>query len=479
MDFLEGKGLYDCYLLLNNGSISCVELTKYYFKKAQKNLNNAFLNLNENALELASVVDQEIANNGITSFVQGLPYNIKDLFLVEGMETTANSKILENYFPSTSAFIYQELERRGALLIGKTSCDEFGMGSTNEYVINEPVTNPNSKDYVSGGSSGGVAASVMEGSSAFGIGSDTGGSARIPASFCGAVGFKPSYGLLSRSGLIAHASSLDTPAPIARNPLDIACILESISNTDPQDSTQTGVNHWQLVQKILATTPTFMESKRIGYCPTHIESCEPPVRKKLQETIELLRKMKVNLVELTADIGDESLSVYHIISSSEASSNLSRFTGVFQTQDGRDLSIFRSENFGEEVKRRIIAGTFCLSTKNKDDYFIKASKVRRLIVNQYARFFEKVDFLFLPTVAHLTPKIGELKDSSMDVYSIDRFTVDANLTGYPAISIPCLQSDNELPVGFQLMAAYREDEKLLQAAHAFDLYSLMQRSQGE
>ncbi|MBU1599633.1 Asp-tRNA(Asn)/Glu-tRNA(Gln) amidotransferase subunit GatA [bacterium] len=396
----------------------------------------------------------------------GIPISIKDNICTKGIPTTCGSKILTGFIPPYDATVISKLKASGAIIIGKTNMDEFAMGSSTENSYFGPTKNPYNLDYVPGGSSGGSAASVASDETILSIGSDTGGSIRQPASFCGVVGLKPTYGLVSRYGLIAFASSLDQIGPITKDVEDCALLLDIIAGYDPKDSTS-----------INASKPFYKESLKessafkIGIPKEYFEGVSEEIRGVLERC---LKDIKMNISEVSLPHSEYCIPTYYIIAPSEASSNLARYDGVqygLRVEGENLIDMYqrtRTEGFGDEVKRRIMLGTYSLSAGYYDAYYLKAQKVRRLIKQDFDEAFKKVDLLITPTSPTPPFRLGEKIDSPLTMYLSDILTVSANLAGIPGISIPCGLSKEGLPIGLQILGRALSEEKILNLAYQLE-----------
>ena len=443
--------------------ITATELIKGYFQTIDEKDNQikAFLTLTkDSALEQAKKVDEKIKEGKEINVLEGIPYAIKDNMLVKGVKATAGSKILENYTASFDATVIKKLKKQGAILLGKTNMDEFAMGSSTENSAFFTTKNPHDLERVPGGSSGGSAASVASKMSVFALGSDTGGSIRQPAGFCGVVGFKPSYGAVSRYGLIAMASSLDIIGPFAENVEDAEIIFKSIAGKDSMDSTSQDIsvdtNKTQNIQNTVFGLPKEYFQ----------EGLDDKIKKTIEEVIEKIKSQGATIKEVSLPSTSYALPCYYIIMPAEASSNLARFDGIRYSSinDYSNLhDIYfktRGEGFGEEVRRRIVLGTYVLSSGYYDAYYKKAQQVRRLIAKEFDEVFKEVDFLITPTSPTFPFKIGERADDPLSMYLSDIFTVGANIAGIPAINLPCGKEDN-LPINMQIIGPYLSDFSLL------------------
>lgn len=463
--------------LLESKKISSLEITQECLAKTNAG-NNSFISvLSDLSLEDAKKSDERRSQNKVYSRLDGIPYSLKDLFVTKNIRTTAGSKILYNYIPPFDGHVAQKFKEAGSILVGKVGCDEFGMGSTNECTPYGAVLNPLNKAFVAGGSSGGSAASVAEGSSYFSIGTDTGGSVRLPANFCGLVGFKPSYGRVSRFGQIAYGSSLDQASPMARSVSDISLLMEILSVKDSKDSTQATHSLMKTFENLKKINPDFIKNKKIGFDPSFIDSCSSEIKKSLQLALDNFSKMGAHISEVSLPHLKHCVSVYYIIATAEASANLARYDGIHYgfraKKEGANLldtyRDSRTEGFGDEVKKRILLGTYSLSSGYQDEYFAKACKVRRLIFNDFQNAFKNVDILFSPVCATSAFELGKGAMDPIQMYMNDLYTIPVNLAGLPAIALPFGQDQNQMPTGFQLIGNYFKDESVLEFARAFEM----------
>lgn len=436
---------------------------------------NAFLEVDEKkALDRARQLEVKDLKN---KKLFGVPLAIKDNFLVSGWQCTAGSKILEGYRSPYTATTVERLEAEGAVVIGKVNCDEFAMGSSNETSHFGVCRNPWDEERVPGGSSGGSAAAVAASMCPVSLGTDTGGSIRQPASLCGLVGLKPSYGRVSRYGIVAYASSLDQVGPFSRNVWDSARLLEVMAGFDPKDATtsQSEVpSYSQLLEKREAKDLTF------GIFPQWLEGVDPEVKKAFDASVESFRSQGAKIVEVDLPHAKLALSVYYLIAPSEASSNLARYDGVhygFRSKDFKDsetlYSYSRGQGFGKEVKLRIMLGTYALSAGYYDAFYVKATQVRKLIQSDFEKAFEKCDLLLTPTSPTTAFKVGEKLDDPLKMYLSDVFTLPVNLAGLPGISVPCGFDKAGLPIGLQMIGRSFEETRIFQAARIFE------KNQGE
>ncbi len=427
----------------------------------------------EVARERAAAVDDHASTGAPQSDVAGIPIALKDVLATNGIRTTCGSKILETYVPPYDCTAWTRLSGAGAVLIGKTNCDEFAMGSSNENSAFGPVHNPWDLDAVPGGSSGGSAAAVAAGEAVWALGTDTGGSVRQPASLCGVVGLKPTYGLISRYGLIAFASSLDTVGTFTRSVRDAAVLLGAMAGKDPRDATSLDAE----IPDYLDGVERDITGLRVGVIDgTFGDGVEVDVRDAVRASVDHFTALGAEVGEVALPHADHALSAYYLIAPSEASSNLARYDGVrygFRAEgDHADsiamMSATRGQGFGPEVKRRIMLGTYALSAGYYDAYYGQAQKVRTLIIRDYEAAFARFDVLVSPTSPTTAFRIGERVDDPMAMYLSDVFTIPANLAGVPAISVPCGLDSRGLPIGVQLTGPVLAEPTLFRAAHALE-----------
>ena len=458
------------------GTISAVEACKVTLERMSS--ANAALNAfnhvaADRALERAAAVDRQRAAGDPLGPLAGVPIALKDNMCVRGMRTTASSKILDRFIPPYDATIVTRLERAGAVIVGKTNCDEFAMGSSNENSAYGPVRNPWNLGTTPGGSSGGSAAAVASRCVPLALGSDTGGSIRQPASFCGVVGLKPTYGRVSRYGLLAFASSLDQIGPFARTVGDAALTLSAIAGHDPCDSTSSPAE----VPDYEAALTGDVRGVRIGVPRAFVtDGVDESVRKAFDHALDTLRDRGATLVDIDLAHARLAIPVYYLICTAEASSNLARYDGVkygYRSPAGSDASLramyskTRDEGFGAEVKRRIMLGTYVLSAGYYDAFYLKAQQVRTLLRRDYEQAFNSVDVVTMPTSPILPFRLGEKTDDPLQMYLADIFTVSVNLAGLPGVSIPCGFADG-LPIGFQLIGRMFDEATILRVADAFE-----------
>jgi aspartyl-tRNA(Asn)/glutamyl-tRNA(Gln) amidotransferase subunit A len=474
--FSEIKELHE---KLKKKEISATELTKYYLERINKHNPelNAFLTVaNEQASKRAEEADRIIATEGEFGALTGIPFGTKDLFVTEGIRTTASSKILENFMPPYTATAITKLESEKAIDLGKTNLDEFAHGSSTETSAYGPSHNPWDPTRIPGGSSGGSAAAVAAGLVPFAMATETGGSIRQPASLCGISGWKPTYGRVSRYGVISMTSSNDSPGAIARTVYDLAMIAEFISGHDEKDATTADVP----VPAYSKNLRTDLKGMRIGVPKEYfIDGMEADVSARINEAIEELRKLGAEIVEVSLPLTKYGSLVYAVVTPSEVSANLARFDGIrygHQTDEAKDLAEIyaksRAEGFGDEAKRRIMTGTYALSAGYYDAYYRKAQKVRRLLVNEFAEVFKQVDALVCASVPSVAPKIGTAKDNPLFGYIADQLNIPASMAGLPALSVPAgfgKAGDDEvmLPVGLQIIGAQWQEQKVFDIGHAF------------
>lgn len=459
---------------LESKAISARELTAEFYSRIEKRNRelNAFLTLSpERAYAQADRVDRMRAEGKALPSLAGVPVAIKDVISTKGIRTTCASRILEHYIPPYDATAVARLEDAGAVILGKTNCDEFAMGSSNENSAYGPVRNPAALERVPGGSSGGSAAAVAAQLAVAALGTDTGGSIRQPGALCGIPAMMPTYGRVSRYGLIAFASSLDRIGPFATTTADIAALMAVISGRDDNDSTSASVP----VPNFSVEMQGPVKEVRIGI-PTEYfgDGMDSEVRKSVESGIEVLKRLGCRTVSLSMPHTDYAIATYYIIANAEASSNLARFDGVRYglRVEGNNLRQMyaetRGRGFGAEVKRRIMLGTYVLSSGYYDAYYLRAQRVRGLITRDFTAAFEKVDVIVTPTSPSPAFRIGERVDDPLKMYLSDIYTVTGDLAGVPAISIPCGSTSNGLPIGLQIFAPPFAEARILQLAQAFE-----------
>ena len=454
---------------LKNRDFSSIELTQHYLKRIDCSDLNAFITVtDELALSQARAADAKLAS-GSGSVLTGIPYAHKDIFCTKGVKTSAGSKILDPFISPYDATLTHKLNMEGMVMLGKTNMDEFAMGSSNENSYYGPVKNPWDRKKVPGGSSGGSAAAVAARLSAFATGTDTGGSIRQPASLCGITGLKPTYGRISRYGMIAYASSLDQAGPITQSAEDAALVLNAMAGFDDKDSTSVNKD----VPDYTENLNNSIKGLKIGIPKEYFsEGLDDGIAKVILQSIKEFESMGATVEEVSLPNSAYAVPTYYIVAPCECSSNLSRLDGVrygYRCDNPEDLNDLylrsRSEGFGEEVKRRIMIGTYALSAGYYDAYYLKAQKVRHLISEDFKKAFQKVDVIMGPVSPTTAFEIGAIKDS-VSMYLADIYTLSVNLAGLPGISIPVGFSNN-LPVGLQMIGNYWSEEILLNTAHLF------------
>jgi len=461
--------------LLKNKEISSVELTKDVLERigAVDDKIGAYITVTDKvALEMAEQADKKISNSEAFPLT-GIPIAIKDLICTQGIRTTCASKILETFVPAYDAFVVRKLKDQGAIIVGKTNMDEFAMGSSTENSGFQLTRNPWDLKRIPGGSSGGSAAAVISDMCIGALGSDTGGSIRQPASHCGIVGMKPTYGRVSRFGLVAFASSFDQIGPMTKNVEDCAILMNAISGYDKNDSTSVPVD----VPDYTARMPQTIKGLKVGVPAEYIqaEGMDEEVKKAVENAIQIIQDLGAERVEISMPHAPYAVAAYYIITPSEASSNLARYDGVkygLRDKDKTDLmDMYRStrlKGFGPEVQRRIILGTYALSAGYYDAYYKKASQVRTLIARDFQKAFDACDVIVSPVAPTPAFEIGEKCDDPLTMYLSDIFTLSANLAGIPGMSVPCGLSSHNLPVGLQLLGNHFEESKLIQVGYQFE-----------
>jgi len=467
--------LLDASRAIREKRISSRELTKILLERIDSHnpaLNAYITVLHERALAEASARDGEMARGTVRGPLHGVPVGLKDIFCTKGIRTTCGSRILHNFDPPYDATVTRKILSAGAVLLGKQNMDEFAMGSSTETSFFGPTRNPWAPDRAPGGSSGGTAAAVAAGLCYAGVGTDTGGSIRQPASLCGVVGMKPTYGRVSRYGMIAFASSLDQAGPVTRSVDDAAAMLSVIAGHDPSDSTSVDLP----VPDFPAAARREVRGLRIGlpreYFPGGLD---PSVKGSMEQAVRALSAAGAEPVEISLPHTEYALATYYIIAPAEASSNLARYDGVrygYRAEGAKGLiemmSRSRSEGFGAEVQRRIMIGTYALSAGYYDAFYGKAQKVRTLLRRDFTEAFAKVDLVLTPTSPTPAFRLGEKVDDPLTMYLSDIFTIPCNLAGIPGISVPCGRSPEGLPIGVQLLGRHFDEETLLAAAGAVE-----------
>lgn len=458
---------------LQAGELSCEALTKAYLDKinAQNPILNAYVKVTEDqAMAAAKAVDAKIAKGEKIGLLEGIPMSLKDNMSTFGIETTCCSKILEGYTPIYDATVWQILKEQGAVLLGKTNMDEFAMGSSSENSVFGGSKNPYNVDHVAGGSSGGAATATAAALAVYSLGSDTGGSIRQPAAFCGLVGLKPTYGAVSRYGLIAYASSFDQIGPLTETVEDTAIVYDAIAQYDPMDSTSVGAK-----EKTVDTLQKDIKGMKIGIAKEYFEGIGGDVKQALDAAIQTYRSLGAEIVELSLPELKIALPVYYILACAEASSNLGRYDSIrygYRTPHYEGINDMicktRSEGFGAEVKRRILLGTYVLSSGYYDAYYKKAQNLRGTIIKGFERCFEQCDVMLSPTVPMTAFPFGFTGQDPVETYLTDICTVPMNIAGLPAVSIPCGKDQKGMPIGMQLIGDRFEEAKILNAAWQFE-----------
>ena len=460
--------------MLSSKEVSCIELTNQYLAEIEKCNGelNAYINVTtEIALQQAEKVDAKIAKGDKIGILEGVPMTLKDNLSTKGIETTCCSKILTGYKPIYNATVWENLQSKGAVLLGKTNLDEFAMGSSCETSYFGGATNPHNTNHCAGGSSGGGASAVSGNIAPYALGSDTGGSIRQPASFCGIVGLKPTYGSVSRYGLIAYASSLDQIGPITKTVQDASIVFDAISDYDPMDSTCQGRQNGVTFD----TINNDIKGMKIGIVREYMDGIKDEVNDAILKAIKVYESLGAEIIYFDMPVIKFALPVYYIIACAEASSNLGRYDGIrygYKAQHYNGIHDMicrtRSEGFGEEVKRRILLGTYVLSAGYYDAYYKKAQKLRGTIVNAFNSAFEKCDFILAPTVPMTAFEIGKAVSDPIETYLTDICTVPVNIAGLPSISVPCGYNKEGMPIGMQLIGNKFDEAKILNAANAYE-----------
>lgn len=471
---LYKKTAHELHELLESKEISAAELTKNIFERIDEKESTigAYLEITREVAETkAKEVDEKISRGEKISPLEGIPCAIKDNICTKGIKTTCASKILENFVPPYDATVVKKLAAQNVVVTGKTNLDEFAMGGSTENSGFHPTKNPHDVERVPGGSSGGSAAAVAAGEAIFALGSDTGGSIRQPASFCGVVGLKPTYGRVSRYGLVAYASSLDQIGPVARDVTDCALILNAIAGKDESDSTSAAAKVPDFTESLKAD----VKNLKIGLPKEYfVEGIDPEVEKSVRAAAKVFENLGAEISEISLPHTEFAISTYYLIAPAEAATNLERYDGVSYGArvDGADvvemMTNTRTEKFGEEVKRRILIGNYALSAGYYDAYYLKALKVRTLIQKDFTDAFKNVDVIIAPTAPTPAYKIGEMISDPLKMYLQDICTVPLNLAGLPGISVPCGFTEKNLPIGFQLIGKALDEETILRAAFTYE-----------
>lgn len=479
---MHNQTLADLSRALQRGELSSVELTQHYLDRIKKHdaqLNSFITVTEEIALDQARAADRQ-RSTGEATALTGIPVAHKDIFCTQGVRTSCASKMLDNFIAPYESTATQKLAAAGMVMLGKTNMDEFAMGSSNETSFYGPVKNPWHTDYVPGGSSGGSAAAVAARLAPLATGTDTGGSIRQPASLCGITGIKPTYGRVSRWGMIAFASSLDQGGPMTQSAEDAALVLEHMAGFDPRDSTSADIP----VPQYSRTLNDSLEGLRIGLPREFfIDGLDANVARLIQDAVKEYEKLGASIKEVSLASTPLAVPAYYVIAPAEASSNLSRFDGVrfgHRCSGPKDLEDLykrsRGEGFGDEVKRRIMVGTYALSAGYYDAYYLQAQKVRRVIKNDYDNAFREVDVILGPTAPYAGFKLGEKAKDPLSMYLSDIFTIAVNLAGLPAMTLPAGFS-NGLPVGLQLIGPHFSEARLLNIAHKYQTVTDWHRQQ--
>ena len=455
--------------------ISVTEATQAYLDQIEKVENDvhSYVTIDkEGALKRAEEVQKMIDDGILLSPLAGVPVAIKDNMCTKGMRTTCSSKILENFVPTFTSEAVLNLEKAGAVIIGKTNMDEFAMGSTTETSAYGVTKNPWNTEHVPGGSSGGSCAAVAAGEVPMALGSDTGGSIRQPSSFCGVTGMKPTYGTVSRYGLIAYGSSLDQIGPVAKDVTDCAALLQTVASYDAKDATSMKRDDYDFMSALKED----VSDLKIGIPNSCFgEGLDPQVKESILKAADVLKARGAEVEYFDLDLIDYAIPAYYVIASAEASSNLERFDGVkygFRAKEYEGLHDMykksRSEGFGPEVKRRIMLGSFVLSSGYYDAYYLKALRTKALIKQEFDRAFEKYDMILSPAAPSTAPRLGESLSDPLQMYLGDIYTVSVNLAGLPGITVPCGMDDKGLPIGMQLIGDCFSEKKLFRAAYTYE-----------
>lgn len=462
--------------MLETKQISCEELTNQYLAEIKESNTelNAYVNVTaDEAMNTAKAVDKKIASGEKIGMLEGIPMTLKDNISTKGIETTCCSKILKGYTPIYDATAWDILKKQNAVLLGKTNMDEFAMGSSCETSCFGGATNPHNTNHCAGGSSGGVASAVGGNIAVYGLGSDTGGSIRQPASFCGLVGLKPTYGAVSRYGLIAYASSLDQIGPITKTVEDASIVYDAIAQFDPKDSTSQGKK-----ASTFDTLNNDIRGKKIGIPKEYFDGVKDDVKEAIFASIKLFENMGAEIVNIEMPEIKYALPVYYIIACAEASSNLGRYDGIrygYKTAhyNGTHDMVCktRSEGFGEEVKRRILLGTYVLSAGYYDAYYKKAQNLRGAIISSFNNAFEKCDVILAPTVPMTAFEMGKAVSDPIETYLTDICTVPVNIAGLPAVSVPCGFNQKGMPIGMQFIGKKFGEADILNIAHKYEQVS--------
>ncbi|MDD6597093.1 Asp-tRNA(Asn)/Glu-tRNA(Gln) amidotransferase subunit GatA [Anaerovibrio sp.] len=461
--------------MLVNKEITSLELTEAVLARIDEVEGDvqAYLTVTrDEAIAQAKAVDEKIARGEEIAFLEGIPGAIKDNICTKGVKTTCASRILQKFVPPYDATVVQKLAVQNPVVLGKTNLDEFAMGGSTENSAFHPTHNPWNTDCVPGGSSGGSAAAVAAGTAVWALGSDTGGSIRQPASFCGVVGMKPTYGRVSRYGLVAYASSLDQIGPITKDVTDCANILNIIAGRDEMDSTSIDKEVPDYTKSLVQD----VKGLKIGLPKEYfVKGMDPEVESAVKAAVKQLESLGAEVVEISLPNTDYAISTYYLIAPAEAATNLARYDGVSygeRAEDAADLvemmTKTRSQYLGEEVKRRIMIGNYALSAGYYDAYYLKALKVRRLVKEDYDKAFKEVDVIICPAAPSVAYKIGEKIDNPLEMYLQDACTVPLNLAGLPGISVPCGYNKDKMPIGMQIIGKALDEETLIRVAYTYE-----------
>ena len=471
---LHNKTAHELHDLLAAKKISAAELTADIFSRVEEveNKIGAYLTLTRDKADAtAKLVDEKISRGEKIFPLEGIPCAIKDNICTKGIRTTCASKILEIFIPPYDATAYQKLLAQNSVIVGKANLDEFAMGSSTENSGFHTTHNPRDLERVPGGSSGGSTAAVAGGEAIFALGSDTGGSIRQPASFCGVVGLKPTYGRVSRYGLVAFASSLDQIGPITRDVTDCALVMNAICGHDDMDSTSTAAPVPDFTKSLVAD----VKGLKIGLPKEYfVKGIDPEIESAVRNVAKKFESLGAEIFEISLPHTEYAIATYYLIAPAEAATNLERYDGVSYGArvDGSDvvemMTNTRTEKFGEEVKRRIMIGNYALSAGYYDAYYLKALKVRTLIQKDFTDAFEKLDLILTPTTPNVAFKIGEMVSDPLKMYLQDICTVPVNLAGLPGISVPCGVTKNNLPIAFQLIGKALDEETIIRAAFTWE-----------
>ena len=467
--------IHEAQAKLSARELSAVELTRAVLDRirATDDRLHAYLHVcADDALSQAEAADRALAAGAPPSQLCGIPISLKDVILTRGIRSTAGSKILENFIPPYDATVTRKLRDAGAVIVGKANCDEFAMGSSNENSAYVACRNPWDTDRVPGGSSGGSAAAVAADQACASLGTDTGGSIRLPAAFCGVVGLKPSYGRVSRFGVVAYASSLDQVGPVTKDVRDCALLLQTIAGHDPHDSTSVDVP----VPDYTAKLDAGVRGLRVGLPREYfIDGMQREVETAIRRAVECLEDLGAEVVPVSLPHTEYAVAAYYLVATAEASSNLARYDGVrygYRAADADDLADLyrttRARGFGSEVKRRIMLGTYVLSAGYYDAYYLQAQKVRTLVRRDFLRAFETCDAIATPVAPTTAFRVGEKTADPLTMYLSDIFTIAVNLAGLPGISVPCGFDEQEMPIGLQLIGRAFDEATLLRAAYAYE-----------